>query len=163
MQDFVRGGVFVNGRYYTPHPKTTGTKEEAFIKLFPDSHTAGLISNLAAQNLGGLFYDALAKAQPQTTRQEIISIFSSVGISKEKQQNIRIDTLDEAQGRYRITLFYGVVSAEPESAVERYMFEVSVDVDLGAPTEGEGPRLQPKIEDVHLDILFRGREAVPGE
>jgi len=162
--DYERDGVFVDGRYY--HPKDTGTTELDFIALFPDSHTAGLLSNLAAQNLPGLAQDAMVKAlQPETRNVLLRHTLGTPGLADRllQQQNTRIETLDAYLGRYRLTGFFGTSANNPDSGVERFMYEVSVDVNLGAPVTGEGRRLEPRVEKVHLDLLIRGRETIPGE
>jgi hypothetical protein len=167
MLDFSRGGVYVSGRYYHPSlTQGTGTTEQDFINLFPDPHTAGLLSNLAGQNLFGILMDSLQVAKPQNTGKELLqqTFFNvEVGRGGVKQQNTRIDVLNAEQGRYRVSTFLSTTSGAPESAIERFMYEVSVVVNLGAPVMGEGPRPEPKVEDAQLDLLVRGRETVPGE
>jgi hypothetical protein len=170
--DYPRGGVFVDGRYYNPYDpqspasrRGTGTSEQDFINLFPDARTAGLLSNLAGQNLPGLFYDAMGVGVAPEISEAVSQNFI---VSQEMQggsrtQNVRIETLDADQGRYRLTGFLGASSSNSESAVERFMYEVSVDVNLGAPGLDDASRPEPSVEDVRLDMLFRGREAVPGE
>jgi hypothetical protein len=171
--DYLRGGVFVDGRYYNPYdPQSpasrlgTGTSEQDFINLFPDARTAGLLSNLAAQNLPGYFQKAMLRAvSPETSERVLQNTLLNPDLvgSGNVQDNIRIETLNADQGRYRLSGFYCASSSNSESAVERFMYEVSVDVNLGPPGLDDTSRPEPSVEDVRVEFLLRGREAVPGE
>ena len=167
--DYQRGGVFVHGRHYNPRPAAqaggTGTTEQDFISLFPDARTAGLLSNLAAQNLPAMVFTALMRDHQLMIEHSVASqsLASAGDADGRRQQNMRIDTLDAEQGRYRVSALLSLASNDPASGVERYLQEVSVDVNLGAPGLDESSRPPPSVEAVHVDVLLRGREVVPGE
>jgi hypothetical protein len=165
MNDYDRVGVFVNGRFHKQ--KETGTTEQGFIALFPDAYTAEKLSNLATQSLPAMFSsDAVMTAKPQTSGQMIFEqIMCDMAMLAEPdgRQNYRIDALNAEQGLYRISCSISFISSDPESGIERYMYDVAVDVDLGAPVVGEGRRSEPKVTNARLDLLVRGRETVPGE
>jgi len=160
--DFPRDGVFVNGRFH--HPLFTETSEQGFIALFPDARTAGLLSNLATQALLGTFQDALVRTKARTLDAILPHTFLNMDMEHaQEQHHTRIDALNADQGLYRVSSFFYRVSSRPESAVERYMYSVAAEVDLGAPVTGEGPQPLPRVTDVQVDFLIRGRQAVPGE
>ncbi|MCL1889254.1 MAG: hypothetical protein FWF99_01955 [Desulfovibrionaceae bacterium] len=183
LNDYNRDGIFVNGRLH--HPKQTGTTEQDFINLFPDSYTAGMLSNLAGQNLLGAALAGLVKAtDPRTSSALNNGLIGNwglmAGMGGQMEQNTRIDVLDAAKGLYRISAFKTACAGDPKAGqeimrqnfptggnydpgLERFMYEVVVDIDLGAPVIGEGPRPEPKLENVRIDILARGREVVLGE
>ena len=159
--DYARDGVFVNGRFYHPSPEQgTGSSEQDFIGLFPDARTAGLLSNLAGQNLQGFFIGAMGEMMPEFLEQTLFSRAMLVGRPRH-EQHARIDALDAGQGRYRLTGFHAVAADDSASGVERFLYEVAIDVNLGAP--GADPLPEPRVESVRVDVLIRGREAVPGE
>jgi hypothetical protein len=158
--DYPRNGVFVDGRYH--HPRVTGATEQDFIALFPNPRVAGLLSNLATQNLAGLFSIAM---RPPSQPQEASEIFQDHVLYNgniissefaEKYYDTRIETLNADKGRYRVTAFFGTCTKNPDSSLEGFMYEVSVDVNLVDIPD-------PSVERVHVDFLVRGREAVPGE
>ncbi|MCL2029300.1 MAG: hypothetical protein FWG97_02645 [Deltaproteobacteria bacterium] len=172
-KDFHRDGVFVNGRYYSPKPVTnadptargTATSAQDFIDLFPDARTAVLLSRLATQSMRVNVQGDTISAAPKATQDMLEHLLlNPLLVFKEHsaiEQNTRIDTLNAAQGQYRVTGFFARATTNPNSGVERFMYEIAVDVNLGAP--GADPPPEPTVENTRLDWLIRGREAAPGE
>jgi hypothetical protein len=165
-KDFTRGGIFVDGRFHHPDPVTssigTGTSMDDFIALFPDPQTAGLLSNLAAQQLPGFLSAAMMSgvASQGTSHDFLNSTVMSIIMANEAVSQVQtdyfIETLDADKGLYRVSSLSTASTDEPASGIERYMYEVSVDVNLGAP--GADPRPSPSVSNVNVDVLFRGRE-----
>jgi hypothetical protein len=154
-------GIFVDGRYH--HPSHTGTTLESFIALFPNSRVPEQLSNLATEDMRGLFLRHLGSAAPQKMYDLIWNNTFRRDLDGDHQVNMRIETLNADQGQYRLTRLYCNDPNNPDSSLDRYMYEVSVDVNLGAPTVHPDKRPLPTVEDVRLDFLIRGQEAVPGE
>ena len=157
--DFPRGGVYVDGRYHHPAspPAGTNTSMMDFIALFPNPRAAGFISNLLSQSLPGLTLDAqmfattgAAQAFFQVTQTDPVFTDGRVKII----QDFRVDTLDAAAGRYRLSAQFHKIAAEDEAEVDRFMSETTLEVTLSDP---------PTVDSARIDFLLRGREPGPGE
>jgi hypothetical protein len=164
-KDFRRGGVYVDGHYYSPTLPPPGTEpseeyfkpyEDAFIALFPNPRAAKLISNLLAQNLPGFALEAQIHVTPAVT-QAFMAIQTDPALADKARgsiiQDFRVDTLDATAGRYRISSQMQKIAA-PDADVDRFMLEIALDVTLGDP---------PTVDSAKIDFLLRGQEPGPGE
>jgi len=163
MLDYMRSGVYVNGK----HHDLKNTSAQGFLNLFPgDPYAAEKLSNLAHQGLPALIMNGMAK--PALQRQAGNQVFLANCIANPdllrlgtKIGDLCINSLDPGLGVYRVSATIYTPSSNPASSVERVMYEISVDVNLGAP--GANPRPAPIVQNVQADFLVRGREEVPGE
>ncbi|MDR1110995.1 MAG: hypothetical protein LBP92_09960 [Deltaproteobacteria bacterium] len=160
VKDYVRQGIFVDGRYHDPSPTTshrgTGTSEDEFIALFPNPQAAKQLSKLATQALPGIAMQAMQlKCSKETSEGIVENCLANPDLLKpaNKITNLSIETLDANQGRYRLSAHYSVSSSNPKSPIEAFIFEVSVDVNLGDP-----PLPLPTVDDAHLDMIISGRD-----
>jgi hypothetical protein len=150
-KDFRRGGVYVDGRYHHPAPPPVGTQssEADFIALFPNPRAARLISNLLAQNLPGMAMDAQMNA-PADVAQAFVSIYADPELAGGRViHDFRVDTLDAAAGRYRLSAQLQQIAAPDTAGVDRFMSEVTLDVTLGDP---------PTVDSAKLDFILHGQE-----
>jgi hypothetical protein len=147
----------VDGRYHHPAspPAGTNTSMMNFIALFPNPRAAGFISNLLSQNLPSFALNAqmfattgAAQAFFQITQTDLVFTGGS------EFKDLRVDTLDAAAGRYRLSAQFHKIAAEDEAEVDRFMSETTLEVTLSDP---------PTVDSARIDFLLRGREPGPGE
>jgi hypothetical protein len=174
LGDMQRDGIFINDHYLPPG----GTDEEnakVFAKRFQDRRTASVLSTVAHQMLPGILYNALWRvpgrqgmsqgpgaALPTSPTREgdvLMSVlWSDPGITGDgAPHDTRIDSLDG--NRYRVSCRVSSISNNDghvsPNGVERFWAEVSIDVNMG-----DDP---PTVGNAQVDLIVRGREAVPGE
>ncbi|MCL2000617.1 MAG: hypothetical protein FWG74_04210, partial [Planctomycetes bacterium] len=170
IKDYNRNGVYLDGKFCRPE---SGVSPGAFTPLFRDPYDARMLSQLATQNLDGIFYNAMYTDSPEMRVLELNSqkrnpdfmaqtIMNTALLNPQNAMTARsIEVLDAQEGRYRISTYHAKVSDDDESAVERLLYEMSLDVCLGPPNGN--PRPPPVVENVRVDYMLRGREASPGE
>ncbi|MCL2029659.1 MAG: hypothetical protein FWG97_04510 [Deltaproteobacteria bacterium] len=177
--DYGRDGVYVDGIYH--HPNKTGASFTDFKNRFPDAYTAETLSKIANQKLAGsTFMQALLtglerRLGPDAADYFYQRVLNNFSLRDGENNDVRIETLDSKSGLYRITASYCkstksnfsdgplFIDQTASMGIERVMYEVAVDVKLGPPMVGEGPRIEPSVKNVRVDFLVRGRDAVPGE
>ncbi|MCL2029861.1 MAG: hypothetical protein FWG97_05555, partial [Deltaproteobacteria bacterium] len=167
VQDYNKDGLYVNGKYY--HPGQTGAAD--IKKLFPDSYTAEKLANLANGSVQDDIRLAISTALEAQGNDDLAKTYLKL-TGGSALRNTHIETLDVKKGLYRVTsqlchprdnqgqLWGGF------TGVERCLCEVSLVVNLGAPgvpPPDAPPRPKPNVENVEVNFLVRGWEAVPGE
>jgi hypothetical protein len=162
IMDYMRSGVYVNGK----HHNLENTGAQGFINLFPEQYAAEKLSNLAHQALSALIMGGMTIPDLQKQAENPVFEANCIGntdlmLLGTKINDLRIDSLDQDMGVYRLSAFICTPSSNPASSVERVMYEVSVDVNLGAP--GANPRPATTVQNVQADFLVRGREVAPDE